>query len=141
MAGGKKPNKASTQFTSSFTQKYAQIAARAPVYAQLRNMFDLIFLAAFICDQDYYGRAGWQPGVLAQEEQLPVETLATPRHVQSVVNAVWKENQLFVPAGGVSIHPHLALEASRLQSDKDGKLKTRREKVAEKIAGDRWWWD
>jgi hypothetical protein len=141
MAGGKKPNKASTQFTSSFTKKYAQIAARAPVYAQLRNMFDLVILAAFICEQDYYGRAGWRPGVLAQEDQLPVETLATPRHVQAVVNAVWKENQLFVPAGGVSIHPHLAMEASRRQSDKDGKLKLRRENIAEKVPADRWWWD
>jgi hypothetical protein len=141
LAAGKKPNKASTQFTTSFTKKYAQISARVPVYAQLRNMIDLVILAAFICEQDYYGRAGWQPGVLVQEDQLPVETLATPRHVQSVVNAVWKENQLFVPAGGVSIHPHLALEAARLQADKDGKLKTRRERIAEKVPADRWWWD
>jgi hypothetical protein len=141
MAGGKKPNKASTQFTSSFTKKFVQIAARVPVYAQLRNMIDLVILAAFICEHDYYTRAGWQPGVMAQEDQLPVETLATPRHVQSVVNAVWKENQLYVPAGGVSIHPHLALEASRLQSDKDGKLNTRRKKVAETVTADRWWWD
>jgi hypothetical protein len=141
MAGGKKPNKASTQFTTSFTKKYAQISARVPVYAQLRNMIDLVILAAFICEEDYYTRAGWQPGALAHEDQFPVETLATPRHVQSVVNAVWKENQLYVPAGGVSIHPHLALEASRLQADKDAKLKTRREKIAEKVPADKWWWD
>src|SRR5262249_38115578 len=120
---------------------YPQISARVPVYAELRNMIDLIILAAFICEHDYYGRTGWRPDVMAQEEQLPVETLDTPRYVESVANALWKENQLYVHTGGVSIHPHLALEASRLQSDKDGKLKIRREKVADKIPADRWWWD
>src|SRR5262249_3904455 len=114
---------------------------RAPVYAQLRNMIDLAVMAAFICDEDYYGKAGWMQGVLAQEDRLPVETLATPKQVQCVANAVWKENQLFVPAGGVSIHPHLALVAERLKADKDGKLKSRRETVGEKLPADRWWWD
>jgi hypothetical protein len=141
LAAGRKPNKASTQFTTSFTKKYAEIAARAPVYAQLRNMIDLVIMAAFIRDQDYYTRADWRQGVLARESQLPVETLATPRQVPCAVNALWKEEQLFVPAGGVSIHPHLALETSKLQADKDGKLRSRREKIGESVPADGWWWD
>jgi hypothetical protein len=139
--GGKKPNKASVRFTTSFTKKYAAISARAPIYAQLRNMIDLAVVAAFLRDEDYYGKAGWRQGVLAQEDRLPVETLATPKQVQCVANAVWKGNQLFVPAGGVSIHPHLALETERLKPDKDGQLKSRRETIGEKLPLDRWWWD
>jgi hypothetical protein len=141
LAAARKPNKASTQYTTAFTKKYAEISARAPVYAQLRNMIDLSILAAFVCEQEWYTRAAWRQGVLADESQLATQTLATPKQVPCAVNTVWKAEQLFVPAGGVSIHPHLALEASRLQADKDGKLKARRETIAEKLPADRWWWD
>ena len=141
LAAGRKPNKASVMYTTAFTKKYAQISARAPVFAQLRNMIDLVVAAAFIRDQDYYGRAAWRQGVLAGEARLSVETLSTPKQVQCVVNALWKGDQLFVPAGGVSIHPDLALEKARLQVDKDGKLNARREKIGESLPPERWWWD
>lgn len=141
VVSGLAQNKASKQFTTSFTKKYGEISVRAPVFAQLRNMIDLVVAAAFIRDQDYYSRAEWRQGILAQEAKLPVETLATPKQVMCVVNAVWKDERLLVPAGGVSILPHLALEASRRVPDKDGKLQTRREKIGEKPPADRWWWD
>ncbi len=141
LAAAATPNKASRQFTTAFTKKYAAISARAPVFAQLRNMIDLVVAAAFIRDQNYYAKADWRPGVLADEARLPVETLATPRQVMCVVNAVWKENRLLVPAGGVSIHPDLALEPARLQADKDGKLQDRREKIGSRLQAEKWWWD
>jgi hypothetical protein len=141
LAAGKTPNKPSRQYTEAFTKKYAEIAARAPVFAQLRNMIDLVVSAAFIREQDYYARADWRPGALADEARLPVETLASPRKVQCVVNAVWKENRLLVPAGGVGIQPDLALEAARLQADNDGKLQERREKIGSRLPAAQWWWD
>jgi hypothetical protein len=45
------------------------------------------------------------------------------------------------PPGGVSIHPHLALEAERLKADNDGKLNARRETIGARLPPDRWWWD
>ena len=78
-AAGPKPGKASELFTTSFTKKYPEIAAKSPVYAQMRNMIDVIIAAAFIRQEDYYGRADWTLGVFADEEALPVETLANPR--------------------------------------------------------------
>lgn len=141
LALGGERNKASELFTAAFTTKYAEISARAPVFAQLRNMIDLVVSAAFIRDQDFYGRADWRQGVLAEEARLPVETLANPTQVQSVITAVWKGNRLLVPGGGVSIHPDLALEAARMKADADGKLESRREKIGDKLPPDRWWWD
>jgi hypothetical protein len=139
-SSGKGPNKASKLFTADFTKKYAEIAARTPVFAQLRSMIDLAVSAAFIREQDYYGKAGWRPDVLLDEGRLPVETLALPTQVPCVVNAVWKENRLLVPAGGVGIRPDLALEASRRQTDSDGKLRERRAKFG-RPAATHWWWD
>lgn len=142
LAAGGPPNKAAELYTGAFTKKYAEISARAPVYAQLRNMIDLVVAAAFMRQQDYYGRADWRQGVLAEEAKLPVERLANPKQVQCVINALWKGNRLLAPAGGgVSITPDLALETSRLQADKDGKLAARREKIGGKLPAERWWWD
>src|SRR5262249_1821392 len=55
---GRAPNKAAELYATAFTKKYAEISARSPVFAQLRNMIDLAVAAAFIRDQDFYGRAG-----------------------------------------------------------------------------------
>lgn len=139
-AAPKSSNKASKLFTADFTKKYAAIANRAPVFAQLRNMIDLLVAAAFIREQNYYAKAEWRPGALADESKLPVETLTSPSKVQCVVNAVWKDNRLLVPAGGVGIQPDLALAPARVQPDKDGKLQDRREKSGSRPAM-RWWWD
>ena len=134
-------NKASKLFTADFTKKYAAIAARTPVFAQLRNMVDLAVGAAFIREQNYYAKANWQPGALVDESRLPVETLTSPSQVQCVVSAVWKDNRLLVPAGGVGIQPDLALEPARLQPDKDGKLRDRREKSGGRRPANHWWCD
>ncbi len=61
-----KSNKASKAFVPPFTKNYADIAARTPVYAQMRNCIDLAISAAFIQQQDYYGKAGWQMATFAR---------------------------------------------------------------------------
>ena len=75
-AGG---NSASKAFCESFTALYPQIAARNPVYAQLRNLIDLAVAAAFIQKQDYYGQAGWKAEVLLDEAQVPDRDLRNAR--------------------------------------------------------------
>ena len=74
-------NMASTAFATSFTQKYSALAERSPVYAELRNLVDLAVSAAFIQDQGYYGKAGWDLGLLANEKGLAVETYNAPQQV------------------------------------------------------------
>ena len=137
---GAKPNKASDLFTTSFTRKYPEIAARSPVYAQLRNMIDLAIAAAHIRKQDYYGRADWDLGILADERILPVETLDTPKQVQCAANVVWKGNRMLAPAGGgVSIRPDQALESDNLLPDENGLLAKEYENTIHR--GEAWWWD
>lgn len=141
-AKGIKPNKASELFTLAFTKKYPDISARIPVYAQMRTMIDLVVAAAFIRQEDFYGRADWSLGLFGNEEALPVETFPEAQNVACAVNVVWKGNRLFVLAsGGVSIRPILALREDRLIKDRDGKLAEKYRQTNSKDAGDRWWWD
>jgi hypothetical protein len=139
-AEGAPPGKASEAFTASFTENYPEIAARSPVYAQMRNCIDLLVAAAFLRQQDYYGRAAWIAATFLDEAALPVESFRTPRQAQCVANSQWKGNRLITPAGGgVSIRADLALEAERLLTDENGAVAAHRAAIA--IPPDRWWWD
>lgn len=141
-AGGPK-DPASEAFTTSFTEQYPALAAKSPVYAQLRNLIDLAIAAAFIQEQDYYGKAGWKAEVLMDEDQVAVEIYEAPKQVESAVNAIWRGNKLMTPiGGGVNIRAHHALKAENLLPDEQGELKAKRDAVkVEGLADSQWWWD
>ena len=138
-----KGNKASDLFTKTFTQKYAELAARMPVFAEMRNCIDLAIAAAFIHQQDFYAKAGWQAATFNDEQALAVETYNTPLQVETVCTAIWKGNTLLTPVGGgVTIHPRRPCKSQNLLPDEDGKISEVRESVSLKdLPADRWWWD
>jgi hypothetical protein len=138
-----KVNKASELFTTTFTKKYAELAARVPVFAEMRNLIDLAIAAAFINRQDFYGQADWPAATFMDEGALAVETYNTPMQVETVCTAVWKGNRLFTPVGGgVSIRAAQALSSENLLDDEDGKIEEARQSVDLKnLPADRWWWD
>jgi hypothetical protein len=136
-------NRASDLFTSTFTKKYAELAARVPVFAEMRNCIDLAIAAAFIAQQDFYGQSGWEAKTFNDATALNVETYNVPRHTETVCTAVWKGNTLMTPVGGgVTIHPLQALAGKNLLPDEDGKITELRESVNLKdLPAERWWWD
>jgi hypothetical protein len=138
-----KGNKASDLFTKTFTLKYAELASRLPVFAEMRNVIDLSIAAAFIHQQGFYAQSGWQAATFNSEQALAVETYNTPLQVETVCTAIWKGNRLWTPVGGgVTIQPRQALQTQNLLRDEDGKVSQIRESVSLKeIPADRWWWD
>jgi hypothetical protein len=136
-------DRASQAFVQEFTQKYAELAAKEPVYAQLRNLIDMAIAAAFIQQYDYYGQAGWEMAIFADEQKFPVETYPDPKQVETAVNVVWKGNTLMTPlGGGVSIRPTEALSEGNLLKDEEEAVTQARQKIdIQQIDKDRWWWD
>lgn len=136
-------DRASLDFVNTFTAKYSELAAKEPVYAQLRNLIDMAIAAAFIQKQDYYGQASWPMEVFGNEARFPVETYPEPKQVETAVNAVWKGNTLMTPVGGgVNIRPLLALASDRIRPDEKGDLKTLHEQTGiSNLPKNRWWWD
>jgi hypothetical protein len=138
---GSPPSKPSLAYTSAFTNKYEEIAAKSPVYAQLRGMIDLAILAAFIRKHDYYAQVDWQADVLRDERQFAIETHDTPKEAQCVAHSLWKGSRLLTPAGGgVSIVADEALEEARLQPDAKGEVAKLRSGLSAKDP-QHWWWD
>lgn len=133
-------NPASQAFVTSFTQKYAQLAERSPVYAELRNVIDLSVAAAFMQQHDYYGKANWSMPFFGDEASYAVEVQPAPKQVESAVAAVWRGNRLTTPiGGGVHIEAAQALaNENRLADDENEVAKLRQ---AVKLPEGRWWWD
>jgi len=135
-------DRASQAFVTGFTEKYPELAARSPVYAELRNLIDLSIAAAFIQQEDYYGRAGWNMPLFGNEGKFAVETYNTPKQVESAVNALWKGHRLMTPiGGGVTIQPTHAIASANLLPDETGKVAQTRQQVKVTLPEGRWWWD
>ncbi len=141
LSAGAPPGKASEAFTTDFTNHYAEIAARSPVYAQMRNLIDLLVAAAYLRQQGFHERADWTMKTFLDEDALPVEIHPSPKKAPCVAVSLWKGNRLLTPAGGgVSIRADLALESERLLADENGALAARRG-ATHPPAEDTWWWD
>ena len=136
-------DRASSLFTQSFTKNYPQLAKVAPVYAQLRNLIDMMVTTAYIQKYGLYDKADWKMELLGSESDFPVETQNAPKQVASAVNSIWKGNRLMTPiGGGVEIRPSLALSSENLLSDEDGNVEKAREGLdLSKLPADQWWWD
>ncbi|MFM7036013.1 MAG: DUF1598 domain-containing protein [Planctomycetia bacterium] len=133
-------NQASTMFTTAFTKKYPEIAARNPVYAQLRTLVDLAVVAAWLQEHDGYGKAGWGAEGLRDESVYPVETLQAVTQVETAINALWRGSRLITPiGGGVTIQPRMALDSPNLLMDEHGAVQ-KAHAAAKAIPADRWWW-
>jgi hypothetical protein len=140
---GKGENVASKRFTEAFSAKYAELAAEVPVYAQLRNLIDISVAAAFIQQQDYYGKSGWLMDFFGDESRVAVHTANAPTRVESAVNSYWKGNTLVTPiGGGVEIRAKMALKSENMLRDDQGQVKRVRGEVSpERLAEGQWWWD
>jgi len=135
-------NAASQAFVTSFTAKYSALAERSPVYSELRNVIDLAVAAAFIQQQDYYGKSGWKMELLGDEQAVSVRTYNAPQHVASAVNAIWKGHRLMTPiGGGVHVEPALALQPENLLPDENGNVAALRSEIEPELAAGQWWWD
>ena len=134
-------DKPSKTFTEAFTRDYAKIAAKSPVYAQLRTMIDLVVAAAYLQEHDGYGKAGWAAETLRDEQAYPTERLTPPAQAETAIHAVWRNNRLLTPiGGGVTAHPRMALGAPHLIMDEKGEVGAART-AAKDLPTEGWYWD
>ena len=139
--GADKADKASKTFTETFTRKYADIAVRNPVYAQLRNLIDLAVAAAYLQEHDGYGKSGWSAATLGDERGYPIERFTPPTEAETAVAVVWRGSRLLTPiGGGVTAHPRMALDSPNLLPDDRGAVSAARTAAA-KLPAVGWYWD
>ena len=128
------------QFASSFSEHFAELCEKYPIYGELRNVFDLSLAIALIEHEDLLRLVGWQPTLFANADWLPLPKMRVPTEVDTVINhrVVRRKHIIAGVSGGVWIDTNKnlavragllenpAIEAAALVGPNDGAT---------------WWWD
>ena len=131
-------------FAESFTQHFPALCAKYPIYAELRNIFDLALIAAVIDSRKLAEKADWRQVAFGPSGCFATAKGYAPTEVETVINSrvVNRIHIIAGVSGGVSadIAPLVAGDAIKI--DKYGKLVAEQKAaVAQKQPRDRWWWD
>jgi len=132
------------EFTGNFTQHFDQLAAKYPIYAELRNIFDLALVGALCRAEDLPAKVGWRASCFRDPEQYLVELGSAPTSVETVANhrVINKVHILAAVSGGVDANPVPLVTGDAIHTDRTGKLDSHwhRSEPPEMATGG-WWWD
>jgi len=129
------------RFARSFTENFPALAAKYPVYAELRNLFDLAMVSALITSEDLASRAGWHMRWFGDPRGYPVAVGPAPTTVETVINhrVIRRRHIVAGASGGVSVNPWKWVDGPSVRP------------AVPAVAGrapadvparrDRWWWD
>jgi hypothetical protein len=132
------------EFADSFTDHFAALATKYPVYSELRNIFDLAMAVALIQTHGLTEQVGWQPKLLVDSARLRLPQAPVPRHVETVVNhrVINRRHIVAGVSGGVMVAPSDLLQESRFADDPVRLASAKRGQAADRGAADgAWWWD
>lgn len=139
-----KSEELNAMFADSFTRHFDMLAAKYPIYAELRNVFDLAVVAAVLKHEHVLDRTGWQAVHFLDADKYQIELGTAPEKVSSVANYRLINDRTLVAgvSGGVEVDAAQKLSSDRYQSDNYGDLEAgRAQSLKANLADDRWWWD
>lgn len=122
------------RFAEAFTEHFAAIREKYPLYGELQNVFDLALVLAIIEQEKLLERVGWQPSLLVDSESLRLPRLQVPREVQTVVNSRLLNRRHIIAgiSGGVWVDAKHTLKTMTADSPKE---------LQKAPATQSWWWD
>lgn len=132
------------QFADNFTQYYAEIAQKYPLYADLQNIFDLALVSAVLKNEGVYDRIGWHRLGFADERAVAGDRGVAPATVESAANgtALSKSRVMAVISGGVTVDCSAIARPSTVRVDDRGRLTKERQSAAPtSLPTHAWWWD
>ncbi len=133
-------------FVRSFTAHFGELCKKYPIYAELRNVFDLAILGAVIREEDLAEKANWHMTYFGSPEAYRVPLGVAPTQVDTVVNCrvIRKGNTKHIraiPSGGVRVDPATVVSRATIKTDRDGTLQRERYAGQPKQEIGVWWWD
>ena len=131
------------EFTHNFTAHFAALSSKYPIYAELRNLFDLALVAAILTSEQLDSRVAWHRAFFGDPQSFVVARGPAARQVESVINhrVVNRKHILAGVSGGVSVDPWSLVERSAIEVTDYGQLRSARGRRPEPASADAWWWD
>ena len=135
-----------SEFARSFTKHFDTLAAKYPIYAELKNIFDLALVAGLLQSHDLPSQIGWHMTHFAGPDGYQVLLGPPPQEVESVVNSVMVNRSRFFAgvSGGVSVDTGALVSADAVRVDDYGVMDAAHASAAPTRAAlptDAWWWD
>ena len=125
------------RWAEMMTAKFSELAAKEPVFAELRNCIDLAIVGALIAQEDLRTRAGLPMKLLLDDGRLMTDSYNPPKQVSSQASVLKKgRNWLISTSGGVQFQPWELIQEPQQSTD----LGTVRSKV-EAAQAKHWWWN
>jgi hypothetical protein len=132
-----KANPLAKRWAQTFSDKYAELSAELPVFAELRNCIDLAVVAALIVKHELPAKVRYGMPLLMSEADVKPAAWDVPKTIASQANSVRKAGQTVITvSGGVDIDSWAAADKPEMRAE----LAKAREASAAKDAR-RWWWD
>ena len=131
------------EFAQSFTEHFAALAAKYPVYADLENIFDLALVGALVKSHDLANQAGWHLTCFGDPAGYPVALRPAPKTVETVINhrVVNQTHILAGVSGGVHVDPWPSVSANAVRVDKVELPREHHYGTPPATDLGTWWWD
>jgi hypothetical protein len=133
------------RFAASFTRQFEALAQKYPVYAQLRDVFDLALVAALLRSEDLFAQVNWQAVHFRDPQRYQVALAPEAKEVESVVNhrVIDRKHVVAGVSGGVQVDARAVLASAGIRTGQYSELATYQAETAAPSdrSADRWWWD
>jgi hypothetical protein len=132
------------QFAHTFTKHFDALAVKYPIYAELRNVFDLALISALILKEDLAGQLGWHITHFGDPNRYQVALGAAPSEVETVINhrVIGRKHIVAGVSGGVSVRSLPFVQGNAIEVDDYGALQAEHAgSVPPDLPSDAWWWD
>jgi uncharacterized protein DUF1598 len=125
-------------WADTMTAKYPELAAKEPIFAELRNCMDLAVVATLVVKEGLIERAKHDFALLLDDEQLPTDTFVAAKQIDTKANFFKRgSNWIISASGGVKIEP---VEFAK-RIEKSDSLGTVRGPAGAKPDSKSWWWN
>lgn len=131
-------------FAQNFTQHYNELAQRDPVFADMRNIFDMALVAALCRQERLHERADWDLGTFASGGIYHPAIVQAPTVVESVMNhRMYNGGKDIVVqvAGGVQADIAAIARDKTLAKEDAGLGRVAKRAQNPALPEGRWWWD
>lgn len=139
-----KSDELNSKFAQSFTKHFETLAAKYPVYADMRNIFDLALVAALIKSHDLPGQADWHLTHFGPGGDYQVELGVAPARVDSVINhrVINGKHVVAGVSGGVTVDPRKLASREAVEVVRSSEMAEYRQNSAPTtLPRHAWWWD
>lgn len=132
-----KSSPAAQQWATLMTKKYADLAAKDPIFAELKNCMDLAVVGALIVKENLASKANVRLTTLLDPTALPLTEYDIPKTTPAKASRIAKGSHVLVGAsGGVLIQPAQGLE----RTERTATINPLHEKSTPNAEA-RWWWN